>query len=531
MKRFALLSAAVLLVSGCRLSVKIKEDHDREAEEMSSSSDGMMSSGAMESSDSVDPPPPTTSTSTGAGTSDTDDTSGLPDLPNDATPVEIVTFSADINPIKRAGPVRLTAEVVGDVEQLELEVFHEGSNFHDTITWPVDEPTHDFVVDTSKFNGYLEFKLHAQGETNDMAELELAVDMPPAGSLDQRWELTAGTTGVALAQIPGEGSEPDRLVTVGKQNNGKLIINTLDGDDLSPKAIYEPMEPHAVAYDPGSGVFFVTGENTDGELVLRKFVPGESDPFQYWERTYPHAGGHDVAVGPDGLVYVAGQVAFNSHTEAAIWVFDPDGPLIGVTTFTAVDEFLDPLGSSLAGLLFRGDHVFAAGSRDVWNDNINSSYQRASIFEFANESLHPITTLSSNLEEEESSWNDLVTSDEHVFAIGWNKPNVETPQSIAFGRYSSELTPQMISLTWDGYGVGHAVAWHPTRYPIGVGARSDFEPEFWANAPTWEQPYLDPTNDLGEARAIVVDRYGYVYVLGSRTENGYSHLVLVRLNP
>ncbi len=529
MKHFALLSAAVLLVSGCRLSVKIKEDHDREAEEMSSSSDGMMSTGAMESSESVDPPPPTTSTSTGAGTSDTDDTSDLPDLPNDATPVEIVTFSADINPVKRAGPVRLTAEVVGDVEHLELEVFHEGSNFHDTITWPVDEPTHDFVVDTSKFNGYLEFKLHAQGETDDMAELELAVDMPPAGSLDQRWELTAGTTGVALAQIPGEGSEPDQIVTVGKQNNGKLIINTLDGDDLSPKVIYEPMEPHAVAYDPGSGVFFVTGENTDGELVLRKFVPGESDPFQYWERTYPNAAGHDVAVGPDGLVYVAGQVAFNSHTEAAIWVFDPDGPLLGEVTYSALDEFNDPRGSSLTGVLFMDNRILTAGARDVGLNG--SSYRRAAIFEFTNEALEPVATLTSNYAEEVSGWKGIAASDEHVFTIGWNKPNEVTPQSIAYGRYSLSLTPQMISPAWDGYGVGHAIAWHSTGYPIAAGARADFEPEFWVGATTWELPYLDPTNDMGEARDIVVDRYGYVYVLGSRSENGYSHLVLVRLNP
>lgn len=511
----------LLLLPSCRLSDKIRDYH-----EMSDTAD--TEAGSSDPTDEDPGPAPTTSTTTGAATGTVDPaTTSLPDLP-DTEVVEIVSFTADLGLVARAGPVLLSAEVVGPVEDMSLEVIHADTNYSEDIPWPVGQTTLEYVVNTSKRNGTLEFRLQATGPDEAEATLALPVDMPPGGTLDARWEGEPGTRGTALALLPGSGLEPDTVVVVGQGENGELLVGQVVDEQLKTDLL-DPMLPHAVAVDPSHEFIYVAGENQAEEMTVRKYTLNLG---AYWERTYPDAVAQDVQVSPDGEVVVAGYVRHDSHTEAAVWLFDTDGTsLAEPAIFSEVDEFNDTFASEITGLVFVGDRVVAAGSREE-KLVFDVRKQHAVLFEYSMQELQPITIYPATLENEQSSWRGVSGSATHVYTVGDHKQDDDTPPTIAYGRFSSSLGSEQLSSSLAGFGEGEAIAWHPAGYSVMAGSRLlNGVGKFWAGSQAWPAAYLDEFDGTSEARDVAVGRHGYIYVLGTSEPLGWSRMILARLGP
>lgn len=96
----------------------------------------------------------------------------------------------------------------------------------------------------------------------------------------------------------------------------------------------------------------------------------------------------------------------------------------------------------------------------------------------------------------------------------------------------SSLEPEQISPSLAGFGEGESVAWHPAGYTILAGAQAqDEELRFWSGSQAWPGPYLDEFDGASQAADVVVDRHGYVLVLGTSKPLGWSRIILARLAP
>ncbi len=530
--RYTTILAFIMTVSECSIFDCRKQEFAEEA--AAAAAEGETGLTGEASDGDPGPPQPTTSTgtSTGEGTGDTTTDAVLPDLPDDAAPVEILEFSADVTDVTRPGPVTLTAEVAGEVQQLWLVVSHDETNFQDVLEWPVGSSTFEYIVNTSKRNGVLKFRLEATGEPGDTADLDVAVDMPPGGTLDQRWIGPQYTRGLAMATIPGASNEPDRVLVVGQNvSSGKLVAGVLEDDELELRTFEtaDDMLPHAVAVHADDGVFYVAGEN-NGDLVVRKYLL-EHDLAMAWEFAVPDAAAHDIGLGPGGNLYVAGHYMFDGlqpYTDAALWIFDPDGGFAkDPVVFSEVDQFQQPLASGLTDFVLHDEWLVAVGFRSVLLGG--DKHTLASIFEYTSSTLKSVHTITPNFDEEQSAWNSVHTTNDQFLTVGWYTPDDDLAETIAFGKFSLDFSETMVSPAWDGPGEAKSITWHTAGETVIAGVRMNPWPQFWVSSPSWASPYID--SSAGEASSVTVDRHGRVFALGSDEQDGPGKLTLVRLFP
>jgi len=514
-------------LTGCSLFVEKRDEFDNDAVVASedTSTTGDSSTGAPLPTTSGGPGIPETSETT-AGTQPTPD-----DIPGAAT-IEILDFAASTSKMSRAGSIVFTAEVTGPADALELQVEHPESGFTDTVMWPVGEEL-EYVVITSAHNGALDFTVVAHGEGEpDEASLAITIDLPPAGTLDLRWVDPGGesSTGHGLVVLPQTGTEPDDVLVLGNVGDDAMVVGELDGQNLWTTTL-KPMHVHAATAQ--AGFIYVTGENASGKMVLRKYAknhPNFTDFTQLWEHTYPSSRGLDVEIGPDGYVYVAGEVDAPHH-EAAMWVVTDDGGAVvwPPAVFATISENDEPLASSLSSVAFIDGRVVAAGYRE---SDIGWLPKRAALFELQESTLNPKNTYSGTFESEKCAWVALVTSEDALFAVGWHQLDINGPLSVVFGRFGENLNSELVSPAWGGYGAGRTIAWHPSGYPVVAGSRTiEPEPYFLVQAEPWASSWIESEGVRSWANDLRVDRHGYVYATGVLDDGQASHLMLVRFHP
>lgn len=517
MKRLLLLAPALL--AGC-----IEPLYDSLDENAPTT--GTTSTGTAD--DTTGQPLPTTGTTT-VGVEQ--DMAVEPDTTDAAAYVEIVAFSASTNKMLRAGSVLLTAEVEGDVTELMLQVHHDGEQV-DSPSWPVGESIREYIINSDELDGEIEFTLTAKSGqlANDTASLTVDVDLPESGTVDFRWVSPAVSKGVALAVVPSSGMAADKIVAVANDPDDVLLLGAIDSGEVAMKQ-RAAMKVRAV--DVADGFLFVAGER-DGEMVVRKYTAETLQ--QYWENDYPNARAFDVAVGADGDVFVVGEADVDEmlpHTEAALWTLTESGSFLHeVALFAEHDEWDWPFSSALHAVGFQGDRVVAAGYREAY---VGAYPPRATLFEFADGVLTDRDVYSGSFLKEECGWHSLVSTKTGIYATGWHKGQEIDPTSVAVGRYGDDLAGEVFSPAWGGFGGGNAVAWQhdgDEGYPMIAGHRTvDLEPRLLVQAEAWAQPYIDDGGDRSWAHDVVIDRHGYIYVIGDLVEDGSSHVVLLRLHP
>ncbi len=476
--------------------------------------------------DESEPPRPTTTGTVTWGVEQ--DMPAEPETTDDAAAsLEIVAFEASHHTMHRAGTVVLTAEVEGDVTGMSLQI-HQNGNPLASPGWPVGESSREFVINSDDLDGEVEFTLTAKaGPLSDTASLTIDVDLPESGTVDLRWVSPTISQGLALGVIPKSGTEPDNIVAVANDPEDVLLIGTMDFGELALKP-RNKMKVHAI--DVADGFVFVVGER-DEDMVIRKYTADALQ--QYWENDYPNARAFDVAVGSNGDVFVAGEADVEGmipHTEAALWTLTESGTFLHEPAlFAAFDEWNWPYSSALHAVGFHDGRVVAAGYRDA---DIDQYPPRAALFEFLDGQLTDRDVYTGAFVDEECGWQALVTVDDGIVATGWHKTEESEPTSIAFGRYGADLVSEVFSPAWGGFGGGTAIAWQQHGYPVIAGHRTvDLEPRLSVQAESWPQPYIDDGGDKSWAHDVVIDRHGYVYVIGELIEFGEPHLILLRLHP
>jgi len=424
-----------------------------------------------------------------------------------------------------AGSIVFSAEVVGEgLTDLSLLVHRDGLLVADE-DWPVTEPNFEFVVNGEQWDGELTFTLEAKSgpEIEDTAQLGIEVDLPEAGSKKLRWVSPAVSRGMALGVVPGTGTARDSVVVVGNDPDDVLLMGVLENGPV-PMIPFPKMKVHAV--EVTEGFIYVVGER-DGSMVARKYT----DKLQpYWEFEGPKGRARDVAVGPDGDVYVVGEADVDGmipHQQAAVWVLTESASPLLTAQFAKFDEWNIPRASSLAAVGIVDERVVVAGYREV--DDLEYP-PRATLFELIDGELLDIRIYNGILETEQCAWHGLMATSGGLTAIGWHRTSHENPHSVALGNFDGALNEEIYSPAWGGFGIAHSVAQSADGSPVLAGERIvDSTTRFLLQAGNWE--YLDEEGAKSWAGSVVVDRHGYIYGLGSVEIEGSPHLLLTVRNP
>lgn len=490
-----------------------------------------LDSDSESTSDTNGAPTPTTGTTTWGTSSETGSVADMPsnaaDMPSNVAEVEILDFDASVYAINRAGTLVFTAEVDGPVSEMSLLVHRPGEPEPDTLPWPTNEPTLEYVVNSDALNGDVEFELVVASEDDDDREsLEVAVDLPRPGTLDGRWTIegNSSTTGTALAILPGSGSEPDRVIAVGTQNDVPILVELVD-DLLQVTKLGGPIDyvfPYAVAVE--GDAMFLTGETLFGEMFLRRYDLVSKD--KVWEKIYEDARAFDVGVGPDGQVVAVGEVDVdgqNAHTQAAVWMVDEWGG--GTWTPITLERFTQsnkPLASGLRSSTWIDNHLIVVGYADM---DLPEIRERASVFEVANNELVLVHALEATYATELSRWNCLSAANDTLHVSGWQRNDLGQPSSAAIGRFSKELSLEHLSLAWHGTGKTVSATGAAGTRVAGGSSR------LFAQSGSWSEPYTETSGDQSSAEELRVDRHGLSYLVGHFRENGFDRFVLTRFAP
>lgn len=504
--------AFVLGSAGCSLSARAAIEQLQD--ELESDSD---SSGGDSSETDAGPPLPTTGTSTGGLTTGEPDPETT-DLTGTASEIEILEFAASSTSIERARSIVFTAQVDGPVADLELRVHHPDRPTHHE-PWPLEQPALEYIVNTDGLNGDVTFELVATSIDGDdaSATIDASIQLPPSGTLDQRWTLGPqhSTTGTSIVTLAADGTDFDRVVAVGTQDDSPLLIELVDGELVTtPIGLAQELAiPRAAAVDGDQ--LYVGGVDEQG-MFLRK-VDLKTKAI-VWSGTYPDARVYGLAV-RGSEVFAVGDIDFEDTTWAAVWRVSESGG--GDWTPAVLERFEDgfnlPLGSGLRGVVASIDHVVAVGFSEPADGEHNSS---ASLFEFVDGTIE-LRHADNLAVGEDSMWNAaVVDSNRVIHTSGWYRDGLETTATL--GRFSADLSSEHLSLAWPGVATG------VTARDELVGQRAG---RFFAQGPLWYSPYTDDAGDESEATAVAVDRHGYVYVLGTFLDNGPLQLVLTRFSP
>lgn len=487
-----------------------------------------LDSDSESTSDTNGAPTPTTGTTTWGTSSET---GSVADMPSNVVEVEILDFDANVYAINRAGTLVFTAEVDGPVSEMSLLVHRPGEPEPDTLPWPTNEPTLEYVVNSDALNGALEFELVVASEDDDDREsLDVAVDLPRPGTLDGRWTIegNSSTTGTALAILPGSGSEPDRVIAVGTQNDVPILVELVD-DQLQVTKLGGPIDyvfPYAVAVE--GDAMFLTGETLFGEMFLRRYDLATKE--KVWEKVYEDARAFDVGVGPDGQVVAVGEVEIdgqNPHTQAAVWAVDEWGG--GTWTPITLERFAinnAPLASSLRGLAFVNGRTITSGFTEHYP---NSPRAKASILEVLEDEIVIRHAQHGVLETQEGEWSSLsVGSDGLLHVAGWSRDDDGYQSFSTVGRFGQDLSLQHYSLGWPG--TGRSVSGGPS--PVVSGSRQVGSIDrIFAQSTKWTEPYVELAGDTSKTATVAEDRHGTAYLLGSFHEAGLDRFVLLRFTP
>ncbi|MGB1013064.1 MAG: hypothetical protein ACPG4T_02935 [Nannocystaceae bacterium] len=405
----------------------------------------------------------------------------------------------------------LTSKIGGPVTEIQFTV--NGSPY----PWPAGEDELEYIVDSSGANGTLHFELAVAGEDSSaVAAADVVVSLPASGTVKHRIvDATPSTSGNALAVVPGAGAEDDTVWVVG--NAGHLLrFSRVQAGDLWTTTLADPMDVEAVAVDAEESLFVAGG--LDGSLKVRRYRYLGGQWVSIWERVVPGAVAHDVKVGPDGFVYVAGEV----HAEAALWVLTESGGTISHDSFAAESNGL-PLTSAARAIAFEGERIVILG--DLEADALDEP-KRAALFTFeaatlklrAHDTENPDVAVT-------SSWNGAVSTPTGLMGVGWVLTDGQP--ALARAQFSADLTSAAVALK-AGH-IGEGIFWHgPGGFEVVVGSKvdEDLNPTLFAQGGGAE--YLD-TDGVGYS--VAVDRHGYTHVAGRVIEDGVSRLVLVTLHP
>lgn len=466
--------------------------------------------------------PVTTTTTTGGSTA----VDPAVDAPADTQPLT-VELTANTSSMSRAGAVVLTAHMTGEATQAQLKVRHPDLA-DESIPWPVGQPSLEYVVNRQQQNGTIAFELVVQNsDATSSATVDVAVDLPPSGTLDLRLTSPASSSmrATSLALAASDLRSATELTFVGNQNDIELLFGHIDNGELWTKAIDEPMFNPVVTTD-SAGNLFVAGQTLGGDMEVRKYDPSYRI---YWHRYYPKARPRDIAVKSENVLYVAGEVDIDVHTEAAMWVTSESGGGIHwpPVTYVSYDESDVPLSAGLHAIGFYEDKVVAAGHART--DVIDQYPTRATLFELDEGKLVPRAThLADEDDPQASGWLGLNVSPYGVVATGWHRAQLDAPPTIALGRFTDDLQTVEFEPGWAGTGTAHNVARHPDGSVVLGGERLvDQTPHALVHI-EGRPEYVDQE---GSIHAVAVDQYGYIIAAGELTGAEAPQMLLLRFHP
>ncbi len=486
-----------------------------------------------------------TESETGSSSS-TSETTGFDDLPDAGTEGETgltteapttttgeghddlgVVLTASVDTLSRAGSVVLFAEVAGPAQALDLSI--RSGDLTEHIIWPIGQESYEYIVDTSAKNGTLEFELVAQADGQDPADdaVEVAIDLPESGTLQARTIGQAATVAKALALRRGHGDMPDEVMIVGNSSNNEILISRFDGQlwtttiDTPPDKRIEVRS--AAAYEDGS--IIIAGQNSDDDLEVRRYQMYGMEWMEMWGHTFDNAEGHDLKIGLDNRIYVAGAMNLLGHTDAAVWVLTESGGTVTHDTYEAKDELNQPANSSVHAVAFAEGQVVWVGEAHPDGQTFQT---RAAVFQIVGSTLQLAHLQELDSSDESSGWRDVAVTKTGFSAVGWYRhEDFPDKQTVMLGRFGPDGTEYEWQLSPGR--VANSAAWHSGQFLVWGGSSVQNATPFLSFQGDDWPVYVD--EEVGEVHDMVVDRHGYTHIVGEVTVDGLARAVLLIANP
>lgn len=495
-----------------------------------------------------------TSGETGSG-SGGGSSSGSLDVPDEVTPV-LVELHASPSPVLEVGEVQVFVSTSRPVLSIDL---YDGDTPLVLGAAP-GSPVFAFEVTSDDLPGDGTHTLRAVAHAADGVQGEdvedLLIDVQPGGT--DVWPPyvkpgpISGFTGAALL---GNGAAASGFIEVnGKIESGVVRIDGTKGQPeqnwvlLGPLAQYGEGRGPAVAAAADDTLFvaFSRPELGSTSWAVTKVRLGDPMPIKWTQTGAIGTVAHAVAVAGE-FVVVAGAVEVKpgTHNLKVWWLAAGNGAVLHEATFAApVDE--DPLNTRdeiAHGVAVVGEEIVIVGERQVFGDK-NFPVRRTLVFRYAfdGDVLDRWTSPGELLDEDAG----MAVTPLHAggFVVtGWGR-NKGTIRQVVTRWFTAEgeAGPVRVEPTPSNEGVGYAIAEDREGKIIVAGTlkQPGSDNNGWVfalpgplGAHAWDNDVIrdGPSHGPDEAAGLVVDDWGYAYVVGSEFAELQPRAFALRLYP
>ncbi len=470
------------------------------------------------------------------------------DLPGeDATPggPQILSFTASPAEVPEAGPVTLNIEHTPDVVEVMLFDEYNGATEH-LVDLDPGEPWTFAITSEADFEGTHE--LHAivvddEGRWDEATNV-VEADLPPAGSPiwvneGQDDDQPYFKLGLAAAAVN------DGVIVAGRDLNagmGYSFVRRYAGDSGDVEWTYKTSE-NVVVSDleiTADGHIVVVGSIINNSInrawvhmLTADGTPAWDTPKEWLDNSMATA----VAIAVNGDVYVTGDLDVADgieHTDVFVWHL-PENAMPTWATWDS-GENLTRQDHANTVVVDDSDRVFVAGSATLTIPN-NLDRPRMSVLEYSNATL--VSRWGDRIDDSsDSGILGIAGVDNDIAVAGWRQDTPDGPLVQEVKRLSETDGDDILSTLWTYSGTGPegqfatSIVRDPNGRLVVVGTIFDtrdaletlvLEP---SGAKSWSAMYQYLVGGDASAGAVAVDRYGYVYFIGT-IAIGNGHRVLV----
>lgn len=288
-----------------------------------------------------------------------------------AAPPSIEGFAADPPAVWAVGPVDLSVQLAGDVDEVELR--HGGEP---VVVLGPGELHHVWEVLSDDDNDEHTWTAIARGPAGEVTrDLVVPVDVPPGGQV--QWQ----------KQLPADG----------EVSYGTAVAAAPDGSTWTTGLLHED---------------FAT------RMFVRRFAGG--DLAHDWSPTLwtsepdvlEYSGGVDLAVAPDGDLVVAANVGAYAVRRRYLAKLSPAGELVW--------DRLGNVGEQAAGLTVDDERVYLTGSRPRPDDT-----RELVVWSWDLDGLDPWQRAWAGTEPNDDVWSEsgaaVTVVQDHVVVVGWER--------------------------------------------------------------------------------------------------------------